>query len=475
MRIGIVASEATPFSKTGGLADVSGSLFKVFNKLGNETYLFLPYYKETRSKINDVNKGSKISIKIGGKNIEGRILSKEISKGMNIILIEQNGYFDRENLYGTKEGDYTDNAERFGFFNLAVIESIKLLNLNLDILHLNDWQTGLIPLFLKENDMRIKTLFTIHNLAYQGNFQKGILELLQIDEKYFNIDGIEFYNNLSFLKTGIVYSDFISTVSPTYAKEILTEEFGERLDGILKARKDKLVGILNGIDYKIWNPEKDKNIYKNYSIESLDLKKENKFYLGQKLVLDFHQDPPLFGMVSRLATQKGVDILVEALKDLSKKEEIRVVILGTGEKNLEEGLKALEEEYKSKIRVIIGFDEPLSHNIYAASDFFLMPSKYEPCGLGQIISLKYGTIPVVKETGGLKDTIDNFNDYTQCGNGFSFDEHSSEALANTIKRAFKVYNDRTKFNNLRKVAMNCDFSWENSGKKYLELFKKMMR
>ncbi|NCO28491.1 MAG: glycogen synthase, partial [Caldiserica bacterium] len=242
MIIGIVASEATPFSKTGGLADVSGSLFKVFNKLGNETYLFLPYYKETRSKINDVNKGSKISIKIGGKNIEGRILSKEISKGMNIILIEQNGYFDRENLYGTKEGDYTDNAERFGFFNLAVIESIKLLNLNLDILHLNDWQTGLIPLFLKENDMRIKTLFTIHNLAYQGNFQKGILELLQIDEKYFNIDGIEFYNNLSFLKTGIVYSDFISTVSPTYAKEILTEEFGERLDGILKARKDKLVG-----------------------------------------------------------------------------------------------------------------------------------------------------------------------------------------------------------------------------------------
>ncbi len=305
MRIGIVASEATPFSKTGGLADVSGSLFKVFNELGNETYLFLPYYKETRSKINGVNKGSKISIKIGGKNVEGRILSKEISKGMNIILIEQNGYFDRENLYGTKEGDYTDNAERFGFFNLAVIESIKLLNLNLDILHLNDWQTGLIPLFLKENDRRIKTLFTIHNLAYQGNFQKGILELLQIDEKYFNIDGIEFYNNLSFLKTGIVYSDFISTVSPTYAKEILTEEFGERLEGILKARKDKLVGILNGIDYKIWNPEKDKNIYKNYSIESLDLKKENKFYLGQKLALDFHQDPPLFGMVSRLATKRA--------------------------------------------------------------------------------------------------------------------------------------------------------------------------
>jgi starch synthase len=471
MRIGIVSSEAVPFSKTGGLADVTGSLFKVFNELGNETFLFLPYYKITRSKMNGMSDALRVSVKIGDKNIIGSVSTKEISKGAHVVLIEQADYFDRDDLYGTKEGDYSDNAERFGFFDYAVIESIRALNIKLDVLHLNDWQTGLIPLFLKEKGILIKTLFTIHNLAYQGNFPKEMLKILHIDEKYFNMEGIEFYGSLSFIKSGIVYSDFISTVSPTYAKEILTEEYGERLDGILKMRKESLTGIVNGVDYKIWDSKTDNNIFKNYSLDTLRDKEENKNRLGGLLGIDF-KGKPLFGMVSRIASQKGLGILVEALQQFLN-EDVRVIVLGNGEKILENDLKMLEVKFPSKLKVIIGFDDALAHKIYASSDFFLMPSKYEPCGLGQLISLKYGAIPIVHETGGLKDTIDNLNDYTKCGNGLSFQEYSSKELLDAMNKAIGIYKDTETLNQIRKIAMLCDFSWENSAKKYLKLFERI--
>ena len=472
MKIGIVASEAIPFSKTGGLADVAGSLFEVFNDLGNETYLFLPYYKITKSKINGLTDAGNIKIRIKNKNVEGKILFKEISKGMNICLIEQNDYYDRDNLYGTKEGDYPDNALRFGFFDLAVIESIKLLGLNFDILHLNDWQTGLIPLFLKERSIETKTLFTIHNLAYQGNFPEETLELLNINKNYFDTEGIEFYGKVSFIKSGLVYSDFISTVSPTYAKEILKEEFGEHLDGILRTKQDKLVGIINGINYKIWNSELDNYIFRNYDINALYLKEENKRKLGELIEINL-DEKPLFGMVGRIATQKGFDILVDALQGFLE-EDIRVVILGTGEKTLEESLYSLESKFPSKIKIVLKFDDALAHKIYASSDFFLMPSKYEPCGLGQLISLRYGTIPVVHETGGLKDTVDNFNDYTHCGNGLSFSEYSSKDLLNKMYKALEIYKRPDIFEQIKKTAMNCNFSWENSAIEYINLFKKMI-
>ncbi len=469
MKIGIVASEAVPYAKTGGLADVVGTLFKVFGRMGNEVFLFLPFYKTIKN-IGNVEKAGEISIPIGSHMVKGNILLEKKENG-TVIFIEQDYYFGRDELYGTKEGDYPDNGERFGFFDIAVLEAIKELKLDLDVIHANDWQTGLIPLFIKDKEWKIGTLFTIHNLGYQGNFEQGIIDVLHIDRKYFTINGFEFYGDVSFLKSGIVFSDYISTVSPSYAKEIMTPQYGMGMDGILRARKNRLVGILNGIDYEAWNPEADNLIYENYSVNNLSGKEINKRKLAEELEFKV-EDKPLYGMVSRLAGQKGVDILTEALKEFLK-EDVRVVILGTGEKKLEEKLLNLQKEFPEKIRPLIKFDNTLAHKIYAANDFFMMPSKYEPCGLGQLIALKYGSVPVVRATGGLKDTIDNYNEYTHCGNGFSFEEYSEEELVNTLKRSLSIYKDQKTFKAIRQTGMLCDFSWDRSAMKYLELFEKI--
>ncbi len=471
MKIGIVASEAVPFAKTGGLADVAGTLFNVFRKMGNEVYLFLPLYK-TAKNVEGLHSHGKISVKIGSQEMEGEVFTRDVENGA-VILIDQNYYFGRDSLYGTKEGDYPDNAERFAFFDAAVLESISLLNLKLDVLHLNDWQSGLVPLFIKDRGLKIGTLFTIHNLGYQGNFEQGILDLLHMDRKYFTSEGLEFYGNVSYLKSGIVYSDYIGTVSPSYAKEIQTSEYGVGMDGILRKRKNRLTGILNGIDYTAWNPETDKMIYTNYSASDISGKKSNKAKLAEELGFEL-ENKPLFGMVSRLASQKGVDILVEALSDFLK-EDVKVVILGTGEKSLEDALTGLQNSYPDKLKALIKFDNTIAHKIYAASDFFMMPSLYEPCGLGQLIALKYGTVPIVRETGGLKDTIDNYNEYTHCGNGFSFEEYSKEALLNALNRSKDAYNDGKTYKSVRETGMLCDFSWNRSAKTYIKLFKNIIK
>ncbi len=469
MKIGIVASEAVPFAKTGGLADVAGTLFNVFRKMKNEVYLFLPLYK-TAKNIGELHSHGKISVKIGSQKMEGEVFTQAVENGA-IIFIDQNYYFGRDSLYGTKEGDYPDNAERFAFFDLAVLKAAILLHLDLDILHLNDWQSGLIPLFVKDSGLKIGTLFTIHNLGYQGNFEQGILDLLNINRKYFTSEGLEFYGNVSYLKSGIVYSDYISTVSPSYAKEIQTTEYGAGMDGILRKRNDRLIGILNGIDYAAWSSETDKMIYTNYSLQDLSGKQLNKTSLAKEIEFDIG-NKPLFGMVSRLAGQKGMDILVETLKDFLK-EDVKVVILGTGEKILEDALINLEKQYPDKLKALIKFDNTLAHKIYAASDFFIMPSLYEPCGLGQLIALKYGTVPVVRETGGLKDTIDNYNIYTHCGNGFSFEEYSKEALFDAMNHAKDAYEDGKIYKSIQRAGMLCDFSWDRSAKAYIKLFKKI--
>jgi len=471
MNIGIVASEAVPYVKTGGLADVTGTLFNVFGRMGNTVYLFLPYYK-TINNVDNAEKVAEISVKIGSEEITGNVLTQKTENG-TVIFIEQDYYFGRDNLYGTKEGDYPDNAERFGFFDIAVLEAIKKLSLEIDVLHINDWQSGLIPLFIKDRGLKMGTLFTIHNLGYQGNFEQGILDMLHINRKYFTMDSLEFYGNVSFLKSGIVYSTYLSTVSPTYAKEIQTPEYGVGMDGILRARKDHLVGILNGIDYSAWNPQTDTLIFKNYSETNLYGKLVNKQELSKEIGIDT-ENKPLFGMVSRLAGQKGVDILADAL-DSFLKEDVRVVILGTGEKKLENALVSLEKKFPDKIKALIKFDNTLAHKIYAASDFFMMPSRYEPCGLGQLIALKYGSVPIVRETGGLKDTIDNYNEYTHCGNGLSFNEYSSNALYDTLIYANKIYNNKPVYENMQRVGMQCDFSWNRSAHKYIEIFEKIKK
>lgn len=472
MRIALVSSEAVPFSKTGGLADVAGALFKVLSNLGETVYLFTPYYKKTKEHFPKIDQRLSFSVEIDGKNVVGFANIIEFYKNGFAILIEQDDYFGRENLYGEKGVDYPDNALRFGFFDKAVLKVIETIGLKIDVIHSNDWQTGLIPLFVKDENLPYKTLYTIHNLAYQGNFEPSILKSLNINEKYFNMDGIEFYGKVSFMKAGIVFSDKISTVSPSYANEILTEEFGERLEGILNVRRKDLLGILNGIDYEIWNPKEDHLIYRKFDSDTIENKKENKVYFLKELGLE-NTSAPLFGMVSRIASQKGLDILSDALKDLLK-EEINVVILGTGEKPLEEKLKILSDLYPNKFKLFLTFDEALAHKIYASSDFFLMPSKYEPCGLGQMIALRYGTLPIVHEVGGLKDTIDNFSEITNCGNGFSFSEYSSDALKESIMRAISVFKKEDIMLKLIKIGMNCNFSWEESARKYLEVYKELM-
>jgi starch synthase len=473
MKIGIVTSEAVPFAKSGGLADVAGTLFNVYHTEENEIYLFMPMYKTIKNIPSDLKTEGSIAIQIGSQKMEGQILSKEIEKGKTLVLIKQDHYFGRDNLYGTKQGDYPDNAERFGYFALAVLKAVDIMGINIDILHLNDWQTGLIPLFIKDKRLNIKTLFTIHNLGYQGNFPQGILDLLHIDRKYFSPDKIEFYNNVSFLKSGIVYSDFISTVSPTYAKEIRTKEYGVGMDGILNARKNTLIGILNGIDYSLWSPETDQLIYKNYSIETVIDKEENKIKLGEEFNFDV-KGKPLYGLVGRLAGQKGIDILADALNSFLN-EDIRVIILGTGEKELETALLNLQKKHPDKLKALIKFDEATAHKIYAASDFFMMPSRYEPCGLGQLISLKYGTLPIVRETGGLKDTVDDYNEYTHCGNGISFSEPCSDDFLEAMQRAKKIYSNEKLYKQLQQNAMQCDFSWKRSADIYMKLFKQILQ
>ncbi len=471
MNIGIVSSEAVPFSKTGGLADVAGTLFKVLSSRGETTYLFTPYYKKTKEKFSNINKRIPISVSIGENIVSGFIDVVEYYKNGIVIFIEQDDYFGRDELYGEKGIDYSDNALRFGFFSKAVLEAIKILNIKIDILHLNDWQSALIALLVKDKKLPVKTLYTIHNLGYQGNFDKKYLKELNIDEKYFNMNGFEFYGKMSFMKAGIVYADKINTVSPTYAKEILTEEFGEGMEGILNVRKNDLFGILNGIDYDIWNPETDLNIYQNFSKTNIELKEINKQKLIEEVGLNF-KEVPLFGFVGRLASQKGVDIFSDSLKDFLKKD-VLFIVLGTGEKPLEEKLKALADLYPEKFKLFLTFDDKLAHKIYAGADFFVMPSRYEPCGLGQMIALRYGTLPIVHETGGLKDTIDNYSEITHCGNGFSFAEYSNSALYKAMEKSAQIFKDKDTFNKLRKIAMNCNFSWENSVNEYLKVYKEL--
>jgi len=473
MRIGIVASEGVPFSKTGGLADVSGSLFKEFAKLGHKTYFFLPYYRNTKGVFDDFDDSYEFSIKIGEKILSGCALIKEYYKDARVVLIQQDEYFDRRSLYGEAGIDYADNGERFGFFSKAIPYIISGMKLNIEVLHLNDWQTGLIPIFLKDHNLDIKTYFTIHNLAYQGNFDPIILRELSIDYDYFNIDGLEFYGKVSFIKAGIVYSDMIGTVSPSYASEIKTEKFGENLHGILKTKGNSLHGILNGVDYDVWNPVSDSYIYQRYSISEIERKEVNKMKLVKELGL-LDAKVPLFGIVGRVASQKGFDILTEALTDFLR-ENVNFVILGTGDKQLELSLEALSKLYPDKFKLILGFSEELAHKIYASSDYFVMPSKYEPCGLGQLIALRYGTLPVVHAVGGLKDTVDNYNEYTNCGNGFSFEEYSSYELYKSLSKAKEFFFSKDKFTRTQINAMNCDFSWNNSALKYIKLFEELIQ
>ena len=458
MKIAMMASEVAPFAKTGGLADVSGALPLALQYCGHEVIVIMPRYKcVTDSKFRISRVSEDVSFSVIGKDIK-------------VYFIENNIYFNRDGLYGDKFGDYKDNLERFAFFCRRSIDLLKEINFCADIVHLHDWQNSLIPVYLKNTYSnksfykKMKCILTIHNIGYQGIFSKGEFDKLGLSENLFNINGLEFYGKANLLKGGIVFSDLINTVSPTYVKEIQTKEFGFGLDGLLRERKNVLSGILNGLDYSVWDPSADKFITQNFSGQTIENKVFDKEDLQKKCGLPVNKDIPVLGIVSRLAQQKGFDILAESLNMLCKMD-LQLIILGSGDLKYYQILKTAAEKYPKVISLNLKFDDALAHKIYAGSDIFLMPSKYEPCGLGQLISLRYGTIPLVFKTGGLADTVNSQN-------GFIFDNYSKTELVKTIKKAVAAFKEKAKWGELVKKAMQCNFSWEASAKKYLELYAK---
>jgi len=458
MKIAMVASEVVPFAKTGGLADVAGALPLALEYCGHEIIVIMPGYKcitDAKLKISRVSQD--VTTCVIGKNIK-------------VFFIEHKDYFNRDGLYGDKNGDYKDNLERFAFFCRRALDLLKEINFSADILHLHDWQASLVAAYLKNlySGMsfysRIKCILTLHNIGYQGVFAKEEFSKLGFGWDLFDIDGFEFYNKVNLLKGGIVFADFINTVSPTYANEIQTKELGFGLEGLLRKRKNVLSGILNGVDYSVWDPNTDKFIMQNFSLTNREDKALNKEDLQKICGLPQDKNIPVLGMVSRLAQQKGFDIFAPSLEELSKLD-VQLVILGVGDIKYQGIFKDAAEKYPKVISLNLKFDDPLAHKIYAGSDIFLMPSKYEPCGLGQLISLHYGTIPLVFKTGGLADTINR-------NNGFVFSQYTKEELLKLINKATLVFKNKNKWASLINNAMECNFSWKVSADKYVQLYAK---
>ncbi|MEK6564891.1 MAG: glycogen synthase GlgA [Candidatus Omnitrophota bacterium] len=458
MKILICASEMVPFAKTGGLADVVGALPLALEELGLEVRVVIPKYKPARL--------SQTVSRAIGSDIE----VTKIGKNAQVYFIKNDAYFNREGLYGDKNGDYPDNLERFSFFCRRALEILPEINFRPDVIHCHDWQAGLIPVYLKtvysKNKFykHIKTVFTIHNLAYQGVFNKEKYPKLGLDWSLFKIEGLEFYGKVNFLKGGLIFSDSLSTVSLAYSKEIQTKEFGCGLEGLLHQRKKYLFGIINGLDYKVWDPAQDRYIYKKYSPLNLEDKYANKKLLQEERGLSVRADVPLLGMVSRLVTQKGLDLVTQGLEELIERSRVQMIVLGDGDAKYHNLLKDMVKKYPRNLSLCFDFNDPLAHKIYAAADIFLMPSYYEPCGLGQMIALKYGTIPLVFKTGGLSDTISE-------DNGFVFKDYSLRSFTYAVKRSVFAYEDKKRWLKLVKRAFTYDFSWERSAKEYLKLYQ----
>jgi starch synthase len=480
MKIAFFASEVAPYAKTGGLADVTGALPRYLAKLGLEVKVFLPLYRDVRRAGTPLLKAAdRLSIDWAGHQ-EIFSVWESLEGGASVYFIDKPALYDREGLYGTAAGDFPDNGERFAFFSRAALETLKQLGFAPDILHVHDWQASIALAFLKCPPLAddpfykdIRTLTTIHNLAYQGLFEKDILRTAGLPESLFDPAGVEFYGKVNFLKAGIVFASALSTVSHRYSLEIQTPELGCGLDGLLRSRADVLTGILNGVDYAAWNPATDASIAAHYSPSDVTGKAACKKAALEAFGLPLSKNNlPLVGMVSRLAGQKGIDILVDALGGLMA-SGMKLVILGTGEESIQRSLEAAAGRYPSFLGLKIGFDDRLAHTIIAGSDIFLIPSRYEPCGLTQMYSLKYGTIPVVRATGGLDDSISEFEPVEGQGNGFKFDSATPQALTDGVRRAVRTYAQKRLWARLVQNAMACDFSWERTAQEYQLLYSSL--
>lgn len=474
MRITFAASEGVPFSKTGGLGDVVGALPKALAAGGHEVSVLLPRYQMTKpGRILPQLKSVTIPLASGFRFAS--IQDGGETDGVRTYLVDCPEFFDRDGLYQENGQDYPDNALRFASFSLAGLEFLKRATTPPDIIHCHDWQTALVPIYLRnlyQNDeffQKTSVLFTIHNLGYQGLFPPHILPQISLHAGLFTVDGLEFYGKANLLKGGIIFSDFITTVSRKYAEEIQTPEFGYGLEGVLKSRGDCLEGIVNGVDYGAWDPTTDKLIPANYSPADLKGKEVCKKALLEKMgVQNPRLEQPVIGIVSRFAAQKGFDLIAGIAEELMA-IDLYIVALGTGEPQYEELFRSLAAKYPDKFLVKIAYDNLLAHEIEAGADMFLMPSRYEPCGLNQIYSMKYGTVPVVRATGGLDDTVEAFNG--KSGTGFKFSEYTPEVLLGAIQQAVEAYRQPKVWRQLMQNCMRKDFSWASSAKQYVKIYQ----
>ena len=477
IHIAMASSEISPFAKTGGLGDVLGSLPLTLERLGAKISLIMPAYRSVlKGDFLTEDTGIRFSVPVSNKMGKGSVLKGKIGRSIPVYFIRADKYYDRENLYSTSEGDYPDNAERFVFFSRAVLEVLR--SDPPAILHAHDWQTALSIVFLKAQPelypefANTKTAFTVHNLGYQGVFWNLDWHLLNLDWRFFSSQYLEFFGKINFLKGGVVFADRVTTVSPTYAEEITTDEYGFGLEGVFREKAKDLIGILNGIDYQVWNPETDANIARTFSIDDLTGKTVCKAELQRAFGLQENPDVPLIGMVTRLTSQKGCDLVAMAMSALMERD-IQFVLLGDGEKYYTELFEGMIEKYPGKIGVQMAFDELKVHTIVAGADILLVPSRYEPCGLTQMYGLRYGAVPVVRVTGGLKDTVEEFNPEAGKGDGFLFSLNEVPDLLAAIDRALECYQRKDLWAILIKNGMRENFSWEKSARLYKEMYQKL--
>jgi starch synthase len=472
LRILVCSSEVVPFAKTGGLADVAGALPRALAALGHEVHVVMPFYGSIDTKKAKPKQVATVRLLVGEEEVEAGIAVSGLLPGVPTYLVDAPRYFHRRGLYGEP-----DDAERFSFFCRAVLEFLRHSEWRPEVLHCNDWQTALLPVYLKttfHDDAalaHIGTLLTVHNLAYQGLFDPTAMATAALDPSLLTMEGVEFYGEVSFLKGGLMFADVLNTVSKTYAREIQTPEYGERLEGVLARRRDDLFGVLNGLDYEEWNAETDPHLAANYRVNEWEGKLANKTQLQRRFKLTETAKTPLLAIVSRLASQKGLDLLAEVLPHLLE-GEVQFVLLGTGEPEYHRMVEDVVAQFPGKMGALLGFDNALAHQVYAGADMFLMPSHYEPCGLGQLISLRYGTVPVVRRTGGLADTVEEFDPASKRGTGFLFEERTGVGFLGALCRALTTYGSVRLWRRLMKSGMACDYSWGRSAGEYVRLYER---
>ena len=480
MKILLASSEVHPFSKTGGLADMVGALGKALAGAGHEVVIVTPLYRGIRGRFTELRPtGVSVNVVLGELPVRGEMWELRLGPRLKVWFVDQPGYFDRLGLYGENNTDYPDNPARFVFFAKAVAQISRLLpGGQPDIVHVHDWQAGLVPALLRWEGHRTgwtppKSVLTIHNLAYQGQFAKGAFALTNLPADYFTMAGLEFYGDVNCLKAAIVYADFLTTVSPRYAREICTEAYGCGLDDRLRARQESLVGILNGVDYDEWSTHRNIHLRHPYSFRKMAGKAATKHDLQRELGLPSRAGVPMFATVTRLADQKGMDILLAGLEEMLAKD-MQFVLLGSGDPALQRGYQNLARRHPTKVVARIGYDHALSHRIEAGCDFFLMPSRFEPCGLNQMYSLRYGAIPIVRRTGGLDDSVVDLTEDADRADGIKFTEFTSRALTGAIRKALVLYGTPELLTQMRKNAMTADFSWSRTTEEYTRVYQRAM-